>query len=78
MEIFAFMPALMSLIVTLYFLSSIYDKSDEWVWRLWKLIFGIVFVLLTIYLTNLGLKNYRQFNRVIYDTPTQHEYYYDY
>jgi len=56
MEIFAFLPAIIALILTVTALSSIFDKQDEIIWRIWKLIFGVVLLILTIYLTNLGLK----------------------
>lgn len=56
MDIFAFIPAFIALILTVTALSSIFDKQDEIIWRIWKLIFGVVLLILTIYLTNLGLK----------------------
>jgi hypothetical protein len=68
MEIFAFLPAIIALILTVTALSSIFDKQDEIIWRIWKLIFGVILLILTIYLTNLGLKEKSRSinNRYIY------------
>lgn len=66
MDIFAFIPALMILIVSVYTISGVFDKNEEFVWRIWKLIFSIILVLLTIYLTNRGIKEVRHNNSKSY------------
>lgn len=63
MDIFAFIPAFVSLIIAVYSLSNIFDKKDELTWRVWKLVFGILFTLLTIYFVNLGIKEIHRVNK---------------
>ena len=67
MSFFAFLPAICAAIVTIVALSSIYDKNDEMVWRIWKLIFGIIVFIFTCYLFKLGLDDVHK--TYIYTSP---------
>ena len=57
MEYFCFLPAIMSCIIAIYAFVRALDKKDDWIWRSWKFIFGVIFTIATIYLTNLGLED---------------------
>jgi hypothetical protein len=63
MDIFAFIPAFITFIIAVYSLSNIFDKKDELTWRVWKLVFGILFTLLTIYFVNLGIREIHRVNK---------------
>lgn len=73
MEYFCFLPAIMSCIIAIYAFVRALDKKDDWVWRSWKFIFGVIFTIATICLTNLGLEEVgitKQYN-------TYHSYQFD-
>lgn len=56
MEFFSFLPGIIVLILTIRILANIFDKKEEMIWRIWKIIFGIILLFLSIHLINLGFK----------------------
>lgn len=75
MEIYcALIPFIASLILTITSLLSCLNKENETIWRVWCFMFGIVLVLITTFLFNLGAKEIQRYNRQY----NYHEYYNDY
>lgn len=63
MEYFSLMPAAMCCIITIYIIVGSFDKSDDYIMRFWKILFGIVLTLVTVYLTNVGMDEIKKINR---------------
>ena len=63
MEVFALLPGIIALLLAVHILSSIFNTSEEFIWRIWKLIFGIILTVVSIYLVGKGLK---EVHHVIY------------
>lgn len=75
MEIYcALIPFIASLILTVTSFLSCLNKENETIWRAWCFIFGIVLVLITTFLFNLGADEVQKYNRQ-YNHPI---YYNDY
>ena len=71
MEYFSLMPAAMCCIITIYIIASSFDKSDEYIMRFWKILFGIVLTLITVYLTNVGMDEIKKVNRESFNKSYQ-------
>jgi uncharacterized membrane protein len=75
MEIYcALIPFIASLILTVTSFLSCLNKENETIWRVWCFMFGIVLVLITTFLFNLGADEVQKYNRQY----NYHEYYDDY
>ena len=75
MEIYcALIPFIASLILTVASFLSCLNKENETIWRVWCFMFGVVLVLITTFLFNLGANEIQRYNRQY----NYHEYYNDY
>ena len=76
MNFACFIPAIMSCIIAIYAFVRALDKNDDWIWRSWKFVFGIIFTIATIYLANLGLEEVSRAKQ--YNTYHSYQYYNDF
>ena len=63
----------MSCIIAIYTFVRALDKRDDWIWRSWKFIFGIIFTIVTICLVNLGKEDIGRTKQI----NTYHSYQFD-
>lgn len=68
------LPAILAGIIAIVLLYNS-EKEEEFAGRLWSLIFGILFVMATIFLTKLAIEYSSKFNK---NEVQETEYFYDY